>query len=289
MNEFLQHLLLSICPIFYLHSDERYFPVKFNDYIDECLLKHKETEQIYRADEKFNTEIFNEWIDTDPNVNSGNFTLFLPNGRDSNIVSKHFPNEQQLYENIPIYVHQINNEQEEKYLYFVFSHMYAWNGSSKILWGCAKAGEHQADIEHVTIEVDKTNLQIKRIYYSIHNGGKWVDVKDVERDEKTNRPIVYIAKHSHASYPNEGNHYRFSFVTKDECDKGIRWDPSQNIIWIDRFNRSDKSLNWVYFNGDTGDNTTSSLSNKAWFFNIDEEYNYGNGCCWLCPILKKEC
>jgi len=66
-------------------------------------------------------------------------------------------------------------------------------------------GRHQGDWEHVTIELSPDLATMRRVFYSQHSGGVWLDAEQAELEQ--GRVVVYAALNSHANYPSaEGFH-----------------------------------------------------------------------------------
>nr|XP_043621872.1 uncharacterized protein LOC122593518 [Erigeron canadensis] len=66
-----------------------------------------------------------------------------------------------------------------------------------------KVGKHIGNWEHFTLRISNFNGELYSVYFSGHSGGKWVDASHL-KFFKGNKPIVYSAKGSHATFPNAG-------------------------------------------------------------------------------------
>lgn len=80
---------------------------------------------------------------------------------------------------------------------------------------------HQGDWEHVTVHVE--NRRIVGVFFASHEDGQFVGATSGLRFV-ANRPLVYMAKGSHASYPTTGTWMAGIDVTSD---LGIQWDTSR--------------------------------------------------------------
>ncbi|MCC6781353.1 MAG: Vps62-related protein [Planctomycetes bacterium] len=80
---------------------------------------------------------------------------------------------------------------------------------------------HQGDWEHVTVRVE--NRAIVSVYFASHEGGSHVALNAGLRFVN-GRPLVYMAKGSHASYPTTGTWMAGVDVTSD---LGPQWDTSR--------------------------------------------------------------
>lgn len=110
--------------------------------------------------------------------------------------------------------------------------LFADNPPYKVL-GCVEKGGHPGDIEHVRIVVSKESQEIVRVFYSAHAPpeGLWVDRKDIEFEGT--RPVVFLAKHSHACYHRPGRHFRIWGLANDLCDRGFTWQPRHVALTLE--------------------------------------------------------
>lgn len=81
-------------------------------------------------------------------------------------------------------------------------------------------GNHDGDFEHITVRLNPTATAVAAVYFSAHYfEGRWYravsannpfgySLQPVEDNSPTTHPVVYSAKHSHASYPTPGNKRR---------------------------------------------------------------------------------
>lgn len=181
-----------LAPVFFLHSEESYFPCDFNDYISRCQLKNQETGEIFKPSARLDGRLLGEWATSREygnEINDWKHTLVLQRGLDDPIV-KHRPSD---LGNVPIYAHVLKRGSYEFYITYV--HMYAYNGNLPTFFGLFHLGEHFADMEHVTLHVrfEQSTLERKptivRVYFSRHFGGTW------------------IANHNTAKKINKKNHH----------------------------------------------------------------------------------
>lgn len=89
---------------------------------------------------------------------------------------------------------------------------YAYNDAPKVNVPVPGLGvvpvdlNHEGDWERVTYELDPKNFQPTNAVLSAHEGGSTIAFDDLQKDEKTNRPLVFVANGSHANYATPGNH-----------------------------------------------------------------------------------
>lgn len=86
-----------------------------------------------------------------------------------------------------------------------------------------KVGEHVGDWEHFTLRLSNFTGELWSMYFSEHSGGEWVDVSDLEFIGG-NKPIVYLSKCGHASFPHPGTYIQGS----SKLGLGIRNDVARS-------------------------------------------------------------
>jgi len=131
--------------------------------------------------------------------------------------------------NVPVYTRY---QEAPDFHEIVVVLLFADNPPYQVL-GCVPQGGHPGDIEHVRILISKETNEIVRIFYSAHGQeeGSWIERQDIEFEG--GRPVVYIAKHSHALYWAPGTYYRVWFVANDHCGKHLRWAPAAVQLTLD--------------------------------------------------------
>jgi hypothetical protein len=78
---------------------------------------------------------------------------------------------------------------------------------------------HQGDWEHVTVHV--VGGRVVGIYFAAHEGGEYREASRVAFH--LGRPVVYVARGSHAAYPTVGT---FHYGVDETADGGYAWDTS---------------------------------------------------------------
>ena len=100
----------------------------------------------------------------------------------------------------------------------------------------------QGDIEHITVQATQKG-ELIAVWYAAHGTetGAWVPAKDVTTDAATGRIKVYVAYHSHASYPlpgvwhyDEEGHGSRTIFANDETDEGAKLYPAEAIVLTNR-------------------------------------------------------
>lgn len=81
-------------------------------------------------------------------------------------------------------------------------------------------GVHEGDWEGIQIRVGPPDqngrVNAEEVTYAQHDGGERADWGEVEIDEKTGAPVVYVGLGSHASYLRSGSHN--APIVPDVCD-----------------------------------------------------------------------
>ena len=140
-----------------------------------------------------------------------------------------------------------------QYIFF-----YAYNGD---LLKTQLETAHEADMEHITVRVNKDLNTIYQIYYAAHDDeGKWYSrqtgsgVKDGYSVTDDGRPIVYSAINSHASYPWAGQQIRGKGLPDDATsDGGLEWYCRQNVINLGEKAYPCKGREWLQYSGHWGE------------------------------------
>jgi len=287
-------LLNRFIPILYLHPKELTSPISVEKYIENCELciggKKKKMQ-------KFPWSI--------PRIVRKNKSVLLSKGRVKfplpiryQIIPDKYLDYQGKYnlpnpvsiDLIPIYG---KVEYYEDYIDIIYIFNYYYNNSYKF-YGIYVGGEHQADIEYIRVRVKKSiklNEKIKsypydisEIYFSAHtiDQGRWVKSKNIDwyNNIPNGRPIIYVAKGSHANYPSPGIWHRiFGFANDRTKKKGaIKWNPS-NVI---NLNERDDLMS---YDGDMGNNGVDDL-NRNWKNVPSENIHPGFFYRFFFPISK---
>lgn len=104
-------------------------------------------------------------------------------------------------------------------------------------------GDHEGDWEMIQIRVD-ANATPQLAVYAHHNSGGWSVWRDVERARSDNdRPVVYVALGSHASYFHRGS------AGQDRTNGGQNQRRTRRLVRIG--NKSPKWNTWPGFWGST--------------------------------------
>jgi len=155
-------------------------------------------------------------------------------------------------------------------LYYIS--IYAYNGSYPILGGVESVGEHKGDIEHITVEIHKSDGQLNRVFFGAHamRDGRWVSPDQIEFED--GRIVAYSALDGHGLYPKPGAAIRLGGLANDILEKSIRWDPKPiHIPNVNEVNDSNKHrFGWVAYSGRFGGREGITwLTDKGWYNNYE--------------------
>ncbi len=164
---------------------------------------------------------------------------------------------------------------------------------------------HEADVEHITIEVDTKKSAIRRIFYGAHGSreGMWVDAHDIEMEQ--GHPIVYAARGSHGNYPRVGTWVRILGFANDITGKDIRWAPQWRRIFMP-YNKAitdriagleaadtgykPEQMGWILAPAQYGRRGVSALWSQWWLGNPKENTRtLADGLKLFCPTGNSSC
>ena len=140
-----------------------------------------------------------------------------------------------------------------QYIFF-----YAYNGD--LLTGSADSA-HEADVEHITVRIEKDINTVHQIYFAAHNNeGKWYSPRATDSSPDgysitgDGRPIVYSALGSHASYPSAGVKDRGILLPADKTGEGgLEWDCLPNVINLGEKSYPRQGMEWIQYSGRWGE------------------------------------
>lgn len=257
MNE----LIEKFKPVGYLHPKERYLPVSIEFYCKNSkLYKGSPTEQKMVLSDVSSPNLLSDF--SDPSYN-----LVINDGVERE-------NDSLFY--IPYYCHYA---EFDSYIDLQYVFLYTRNGPYDICGlQCVQIGEHPYDLEHVTIRLDKATKELKKVHFGAHQGkdGVWKDAKDVQLFDLTHVK-VFIAKGSHATYPDSGCWCRI-FCTANDCTSsdGLVWYPAIETPVIN-------DAVWNLWSGSFSDSDTPKR--HEWY---DKEVETSTNCFkrLCCPCLN---
>jgi hypothetical protein len=245
MNDLIYYLIYQFIPYIWIHPQEKYYPTNIETYINQSQLWCNDTlVSDYSGLTSYNLyNISKEYGITPEQIRNRCYlrpTQEMKNGFINNI------------SNAPVYAYYRDFDTffEIRYLFF-----YGYNGAYNILhffnYLDVKYGEHDGDIEHLTLRFSKTNgllpkqtmSNLECIYYGAHttHEGVWISPKEVEY--VGSHPIAYAALDGHGNYPHAGIYSRIFGFANDYCNRGELWKPDQVVII------NDQTANWHSYEG----------------------------------------
>ena len=248
-------------PLVRFHPDEAYLPSSAEWYLKRVRLTHESSPMhakhpvvrtpVLLKGEVDSVSLTNQRVGNDESggVSKGTFYLDIPD--DSDYVRTCLGN----LTSATCYVHVQPTSSGRWHLVYLF--FYPFNGSI----AADKNITHEGDWEHIKVEVDKNGGDIARVFYAAHAGGKWhvrystsQGNTDGFRCSEDTHPIVYSARHSHASYPKSGRQERPTAILPDDyCGNGTEWRTWDGLeILGDRANPP-AGQEWLKFNGRWGE------------------------------------
>jgi len=181
---------------------------------------------------------------------------------------------------------------------------FAYNGPFRI---CGReVGAHCADVEHVTVRTNKDATKMEWCFFGSHGvaDGVWRHFDEFESVHGDmpypTRPVVYVADHSHATYPAPGTWYRLCCLANDIVSGGKHrelshciWDPIvPPLLLFDsrdpRFDpvRDHEELGFMMYSGTLGEDCVAPPMHQGWWH---AESAYSNNCFrrawWPCRYL----
>jgi hypothetical protein len=206
--------ILKYAPICYLHSKESYYPASI-----EYILRNTSlylNDAIVMRDGQITTEnILDIYLKYRDRKNSKMYF---------SISSTSWEGEFDLV-NVPIYYTTYCKNSDTTIIQFIF--LFPYNGAYKV---CGLSfGEHEFDVEHVSVEVCKG--KILRIHYSAHGHNDGITVESRDIIYEFGRPVVFLAKGSHATYSKNKTYCRAYGLANDHTNYGTRWK-TENLVHI---------------------------------------------------------
>ncbi|CAL5382290.1 unnamed protein product [Camellia sinensis] len=201
-------LVQAYSPYIYFHPSEKYLPSSVNWFFENSArLHHKRKESVgsVKADDSDSVGVEAGGSNLPQSgSDDGTFWLDLPVDKAAkNSVKKGDLDEAEAY----LHVKPMFGATFTDITIWLF---YPFNGPVKIkLCGLIgiplrKLGRHVGDWEHLTLRVSNFNGELTSVYFSQHSKGKWVDVSELEFQDK-NKFVTYASLHGHAFYHKPGD------------------------------------------------------------------------------------
>ncbi|XP_057455308.1 hypothetical protein At1g04090-like [Lotus japonicus] len=217
----IQALAQAYSPFMYLHPDEKYQPASTKWYFTNGALLYKKGEE----SKPVPIDPTGSNLPQDSN-NDGAYWLDLPADESNRekVKKGDFKNSQAYIHVKPMFGGTFTD-----LAMWIF---YPFNGPGTLKLGLidkiplGKIGEHVGDWEHVTLRVSNFNGELKKVFFSQHSNGQWVDSSEVEF-QNGNKPVVYCSLNGHALYPKAG------LVLQGTSSVGIRNETAKSNMVVD--------------------------------------------------------
>lgn len=268
-----QQLADQFKPIVYFHPRELHFPVNVETYLASCDVLDQKDGTIILAGPLSSTIM---------NTNKGS----IPDGATLKVMES---KEEEIksgiavanINSVPFYC-RINQTTEFIYLTYVFVYGYNWN--YPVFFNLFPTGEHWSDFEHVTMELDATTTELKRVYYGAHRqaDGKWLNAADVKMT--SGRVTVYSSRGSHGCYYNESFYLRVGGFANDTVGSLTSWIADSVLLVYDDTEPEfvATSMGFLTFNGTWGNGKVTGMQRK-FFWNAPETGGQSSA-PWASPI-----
>jgi hypothetical protein len=146
-----------------------------------------------------------------------------------------------------VYAHAVVDASDDLWLQYWFFYFY---NDFNLIGHIIKAGLHEGDWEMIQIRL--RDEQPDRAVYAQHTGASARDWSQIDLVPGTGRPLVYVARGSHASYFEPGTHWNGTWF--DHSD-GKRRSPDQTLEIVAD---GTPEWEWVRWPGTWGDTRKSS-------------------------------
>lgn len=273
-------------PIIYLHPEEIAWPIDPKDYFEhpKTRILVKSTGQV-----KLHPPLTLEGIDIFVKMMKGNNDFMVD--VDRSVLRGAVPLKDGIIRT-PLYYYAFYSEDKTK-LYFQYLFFYGYNAPYPLQFGPLLfavddkydiQNAHEADLEHITMQVDVATGEVDRIFFAAHGSaeGAWVQKSVVQWSSgqspsgvPAGHPIVYSARFSHASYWKEGIWVRVFGMANDYTAKGRVWVPEvrrllrgapfTNSSGVDVEDGYDPAtMSWAIFCGEYGIRGVNSMRFQSW-------------------------
>ncbi|XPS94311.1 hypothetical protein M3J09_003632 [Ascochyta lentis] len=251
--------VLKYAPILYLHSEETHFPTDLATFLNHTtpqvnytVIPNPTSTLTLSNLDQLGADVYltsNDDVTADPEWLRGTTpeTNDFTSGTNSAII--------------------VNKKNDSSIDVFYF-YFYAFNpGTSVLSLPFLNLGTHVGDWEHVMLRFPSATAPPDAMWFSQHANGQAFRYAAVEKDGGGGRPVVYVAKGSHANYAVPGVHAHDIpnlnlpvGALQDYTDKGKRWD-ALGSNWVYEFEAAtggfaafdDAPLGWLGFRGRWGD------------------------------------
>ncbi len=232
----IEELAFLYKPIFIFDKLEKYYP---------CSVEHIiSNSQLYNSLNDKEDILIKDYGKITPEILSQNI---------GNSLQVHHSAHKGDLKNSSIYYFYRSNTQYIDIIYFLY---FAYSAPF-IIFG-KKIGGHDTDLENLIIRFDIFTKKPISIYFNAHGDeGKWVDINDVIKIKKV--PVIFVARNSHAFYPENKTQIRLFGLANDKTSFGKSWT-SDTLI-----NVKNNNPIWMKYIGKWSRDGVDSVVNKDWW------------------------
>lgn len=265
-------------PVVYFHEKERYFPTSVEWYVNNSRM----------LDSNGNT--INEYPNSLTSLAGYDNTYLALKNTNPNDMMNDYKNSRYSGNkpvnakiNAPMYVTtDVGDSEEGEYVNINYHMFFAYSGpQTGEYFGdfyVPGTAEHQGDWEGITVKLDRSCSRIIAYGYMNHGEPMWLRPGSIGADYSDQRPRVFNALFTHASYPQATRYkaaqvsvpfapwgsVRFGDLTQQESSTRITWDSANDIKYIHNFNID--QFKWTKYKGRFGQrvNYTVSAYERLW-------------------------
>jgi hypothetical protein len=259
-------------PIFYFHKDEKYYVSSIPWTLEKSNLVRYDTWPGVQwtdgkiVETKVTPKVLFDYSEKNHQGQTGIKTLYIELKKE--LFDKALFGQKDELDKVPVYAYV--KEREDRYIIYYIIY-FPFNEGKNVMY-LQQAGDHEGDIEHLTVEVSKKDNTLIRVHYGAHGtaDGRWVAGKDVPMED--GRIVAFVGKGGHGLYPTEGVAIRLGGVANDFMGKDVVWKPKVEIIKSrDQPGFDVEKDGWIHFAGRWGYDGVGSLNDKGWFQWGDKE------------------
>lgn len=245
-----------LSPILYLHKDEEHYPSTPDHYLENMDIIVDEIVRLRSPTQEHLLQFVNENPEEAPRAR------MVPNDPHSSVLFGNSTLTSPTY----VFVQDFNSE----FIYLTYCYFFNYNKSYNVL-GLSYIGEHNADIEHVTVELNRNSLEPTRYYLSAHghSTGSWYTLDELEYEE--GRPVVYVSNGSHALYNKSGVVWRLGGVANDHTMKSYRWNPPVIFVHPRESEMFSPDNSWIYYPGRWAVDGINGVVNQEWYGSLPDK------------------
>jgi len=272
-----QKLAEKYAPIMKLHPDERYFPCSYQFFLENSSLWLGDVQQ-FREGEVNEDVLLDEKL---LEQKRKEMKAELAGPEDYTLICKEsaFQGQKDALSDSRVYASVRNTtlETDESAVEILYIFMSASTGSDNCCKCCfPDFFVRECNFEHVTVTLDKTQEDIRSVYYSQYGYLEGVRVYRGAVPLRGDRPLVYSAKLQHALYPATGCWPRnWCFANDYTADGGVEWDPKVQLVFdkAHRFYGDGKGSKWLQFEGAWSPNGILGPQKQQWWKGDAESSN----------------